>query len=562
MKRIIKLSSLVLAVLLMLTACSAVFDSAISGTVKDRSVRETSSSSSGGIADVMVYAYDNEADWTAKYDSWDGKSEFTDTTVPSAKTAADGSFSISNLRWYTTSPVYGKDADCKTIYLLAFSKDYGLVKVPGRTIQSDKSNNFGIVYMDKVTVTKTLVIKLKDSDENSSTSTGTDSSITNASGISFRYKYSDYYDGENQNVMATVDSFTNGQASITIKYKETYIDKDGKTQKYAVPEVTLYDIQTGSDWRLTDSTITAISCTYDEDAAEYKNTNIYLTSKWQTVSVTVSLIDGSSTNASSSVTDQIDFKWSYNNGEEKKSSTVTTTAASSTYTINVKYRKTVDGKAYAPTLTLYDFKDHDTDDPKWTWTTSKDDARKAGSAISVTLVDSDGSALDSVTQKVYFRKNYITLPASGISGYLITPGDADITDSEGKKTTYTKATGYGYTCDYGDVVNLYNGSTKLNDNTVRTAKVISDTSSSEPVIDYGYFTGLGSGVKLKLKYGDESSTSSVSLSYKGAADTLTVKYILRSGDGKESGTTFTLQYYSTSTDFTVMLYKTAPKTTT
>ena len=554
MKRIIKLSSLVLAVLLMLTACSAVFDSAISGTVKDRSVRETSSSSSGGIADVMVYAYDNEADWTAKYDSWDGKSEFTDTTVPSAKTASDGSFSISNLRWYTTSPVYGKDADCKTIYLLAFSKDYGLVKVPGRTIQSDKSNNFGIVYMDKVTVTKTLVIKLKDSDESSSTSTGTDSSITSASGISFRYKYSDYYDGENQNVMATVDSFTNGQASITIKYKETYIDEDGKTQKYAVPEVTLYDIQTGSDWRLTDSTITAISCTYDEDAAEYKNTNIYLTSKWQTVSVTVSLIDGSSTNASSSVTDQIDFKWSYNNGEEKKSSTVTTTAASSTYTINVKYRKTVDGKAYAPTLTLYDFKDHDTDDPKWTWTTSKDDARKASSAITVTLVDSSGSALDSVTQKVYFRKNYITLPASGISGYLITKES----DEAGK----TAATGYGCTCDYGDELYLYRGevtdsSSPVNDNKVRTTKVVSDTSSSSPIIDYGYFTGLGSGIKLKLTYGDESTTSSSALSYKGTAETLTVKYLPRGysdekNDLKEAGT---LTYNSMTTDFTVMLYK-------
>ena len=558
MKRIIKLSSLVLAVLLMLTACSAVFDSAISGTVKDRSVRETSSSSSGGIADVMVYAYDNEADWTAKYDSWDGKSEFTDTTVPSAKTASDGSFSISNLRWYTTSPVYGKDADCKTIYLLAFSKDYGLVKVPGRTIQSDKSNNFGIVYMDKVTVTKTLVIKLKDSDESSSTSTGTDSSITSASGISFRYKYSDYYDGENQNVMATVDSFTNGQASITIKYKETYIDEDGKTQKYAVPEVTLYDIQTGSDWRLTDSTITAISCTYDEDAAEYKNTNIYLTSKWQTVSVTVSLIDGSSTNASSSVTDQIDFKWSYDNGEEKKSSTVTTTAASSTYTINVKYRKTVDGKAYAPTLTLYDFKDHDTDDPKWTWTTSKDDARKASSAITVKLTDSSGSALDSVTQKVYFRKNYITLPASGISGYLIT--------KESDETGKTAATGYGYTCDYGDELFLYTGtvdegSTPVNDNAVRTTKVISDTSSNEPVIDYGYFTGLGSGVKLQLTYGDESSSSTGVLSYKGEAVKLTVQYILRNSSDSEQTSAGTLQYYSTTTDFTVMLYKTAPTTT-
>ena len=37
----------VLAIALALTSCSAVFDSAISGTVKDRSVKETSSAQSG-----------------------------------------------------------------------------------------------------------------------------------------------------------------------------------------------------------------------------------------------------------------------------------------------------------------------------------------------------------------------------------------------------------------------------------------------------------------------------------------------------------------------------------
>ena len=53
MKRIIKVS--LVALLLSLTACSAVFDSAISGTVKDKNASSTSSTTTGGIADVMLY---------------------------------------------------------------------------------------------------------------------------------------------------------------------------------------------------------------------------------------------------------------------------------------------------------------------------------------------------------------------------------------------------------------------------------------------------------------------------------------------------------------------------
>ena len=555
MKKLVKITSLALCLMLTLTACSAVFDSAISGTVKDRSVRETSSSSSGAIADVMVYAYDNEEEWNSKYNSWDGESVFVDNTVPSAKTAADGSFSIANLRWLTSRPAYGKDADSRTIYLLAFHKDYGLVKVDGRTIQSDKSNNFGIVYMDKATVTKTLVIKLKDSDDNSTTSAGTDSTVSSTTGISFRYKYADGYDGTNQNVGATIDSFTNGQATITVKYrsdyKDPYKDSEGNTRYYDAPKVTIYDIQTGSDWSMTDSTLSSIDCTYDSSDKEYKNTSVYLTSKWQTVSVTVSLIDGSSTNASASVTDPVTFKWAYNNGEEDKSSTVTTTSGTSSYTISVKYKKTVTD----PTLTLSAFKDDDSDDPKWTWTTDKDNAKKRTEEINVSLLDSDKSSLDSVTQKVYFRKNYLTLPSSGISGYLITEGNEDITASTGKKI---KATGYGYTCDVNDTLYLYLGdddTTAVNSNTVRTGRV--DTASTSTIIsDYGHFAGLGSGIKVPLTYADDDSGfSGDKVDYKGTAAKLTVRYKASGSVDLSDPKSNELNYNSMTTDFTVMLYK-------
>ena len=526
MKRIIELTVTLLAVLLALTSCSAVFDSAISGTVKDRSVRETSSASSGGISDVMVYAYDNESDWNSKYSAWDGKSVFSDNSVPSAKTASDGSFSISNLRWMTTSPAYGKDADQKTIYLLAFHKDYGLVKIDGRTIQSDKSNNFGIVYMDKVTATKTLVIKLKDTEDNSTTATGNDATISDTNGISFKYKYADGYDGENQNVTATVDSFTNGQATITVKYK------DGST----VPTVTLYDIQTGSDWELV-TDVKTIDCTYSTDKKEYENTNIVLESKWKTVTVTVDLIDGSSSDLSS-VTDPIYFKWAYNNGEDSvdKSGNETTSTGSSSITVKFK-------KGTTPVLTLSAFDDNDNDnDDKWTWTTSETDA--TAMAEDATIPVTISTEKDSVTQKVYFRKKYIKLSTQGISGYLIAQtGTAD-----------TEATGYGYTTDYGDELYLYREgeTTALNSNTVRTAKQVANTSSSDAIVDYGYFTGLGNGVKLKVDY------SAAESSYDGKVEALTIKYKLRSelsDPSAEEHDAATLNYTAKTTDFSVMLYK-------
>lgn len=542
MKRIIKLSSLVLSVLLMLTACSAVFDSAISGTIKDRSVKETSSTSTGGIADVMVYAYDNESTCDNKYSSWDGKSEFVDNTVPSAKTASDGSFSISNLRWITTNPAYGKDADSKTIYLLAFNKDYGLVKVPGRTIQSDKSNNFGIVYMDKATVTKTLVVKLKDIDNNSTSSaSGSDSTITNTNGFSFQYRYCDGY-SEEDNVSGKVDSFTNGQATITVKYKEY---EGNTTQKADVPSVTLYNIETGSDWTLmTDLTDNEYVINYDEDKKDFVNSDLSFSNAWKSVSVTVSLIDGSSSSLSS-ITDPIYFQWKYNNGKEETSGNETTSTGS--LTIPVKFRKDID----TPILYLYDFDDNDnTNDDKWTWTESETNAKAKGEDDKITVTLSTNK--DKVTQNVYFRKNYIKLNASGISGYLVTYGDSD---TDGKK----KASGYGYTCDYDDKLYLYSGDNLLSSNPVRTNKVVNNTSTSDPIVDYGYFTGLGNGVKLTLKYNDDTTNDTVS--YIGTTDDLTVKYVARGTTGNLkpatiNGTTAaTLSYNSMTTDFSVMLYK-------
>ena len=469
------------ACMLALTSCSSVFDSAISGTVKDRSAKETSSTTSGGIADVMVYAYDDATAWENAYNSWDGKSVFNDLSVPSAKTAADGSFSISSLRWKTTKPVYGKDADSRTIYLLAFHKDYGLTKVDGRTVQSDKSNNFGIVYCDKISSSKNLVIKFKDIEDNSTTATGSDTTISDTSGFSYRYSYCDGYSEDgSDNVFATVSSITNGQSTITVKYKQT--NDDGTTA--TPPTVTVYDIQTGDDWTYNGEN--TVKMTYSESSKTYTSNSLYFTNDWNTVTVTVNLKDGST---SDSVSDPITFTWEYNNGEGDtvKSDTVTTSTGSTT--ISVKYRKGMDS-ASPCVLKLTKFDDQEGGDDYWTWTTSKTNSTPMPSGATVSLTLTDDS--DSPSQDVYFRKNYLRL-GTGISGYIYKQS--------------ASGEGYGDKTDDGKTVSLYDSTgTKIKQD-VRTSQRVVSTGSNTNVINHGSFSGLGANAELKLTYSGTSYTS-------------------------------------------------------
>ena len=507
---------LVCVALLTLSSCSAVFDSAISGTVKDRSARETSSTQSGGISDAMVYAYDDKEAWENAYNNWDGKSVFSDVTVPSAKSATDGSFSISSLRWMTDNPVYGKDADCRTIYLLVFHKDYGLIKVDGRTVQSDKSNNFGIVYCDKVSTSKNLVIKFKDVDDNSTTATGSDSTISDTSGFSFSYSYCDGYSEDgSDNVFATVSSITNGQSTITVKYKQTNEDGTAATP----PTVTVYDIQTGDDWTYSGSD--KVQMTYSDSSKTYTSNSLYFTNDWNTVSVTVNLKDGATTG---SVIDPITFTWEYNNGEGDtvKSDTVTTSSGSTT--INVKYRKGMDS-ASPCVLKFTKFDDQEGGTDYWTWTESKDNAavRADGSSIELTLTDDS----DSPSQDVYFRKNYLRL-GTGISGYIYNAA--------------ATGEGYGDKTDDGKTVSLYDATGAKIKQDVRTTQRITATGASTNVIDHGSFSALGANAELELTYDDTANP----VSYISETITLTVKR-----DGTDVGT---IELTSESDDFSGYIF--------
>lgn len=471
MKKNLVLTALILLVLC-LTGCSSVFDAAISGTVKDRSTANNSTTSTnvGVIGDAMVYAYDSESAWNNAYNSWlsSGKGEFVDNSVPSAKTStADGSFSIATLRWKTLNPAYGKDADSKTVYLLVFHKDYGLKKVAGRTVQSDKSNNFGVVYLDKITTNKNLVIKFKDKDDNSTTATGSDSTITSTSGFSFRYKYNDGYG----DITGTVSSITNGSYTLNVCYKD----------ETTPPEVTIYDIQGDSDWSYDGRE--EVVMTYDTASKSYDNTSLYFTNDWKSVAVTIKLKDGSSVNQDTNVTDSIDFKWSYNNGDTVKSDTVTVTGGSTT--VNVKYKKGQNCE-----LKLEGFTCTEKAKDYWIWTTSADDGtqKEEGAVETIPL---DGSK-DSVTYNVYFKKKVLVVPSSGFYGYLV-------------KTIGT-GSGYGASTDNGIPVAIYNGNTKLGSDVYTSPNNV--TSSVNVVTYNGQFKSVAAGQRIELTYTNANSYTS------------------------------------------------------
>ncbi len=149
---------------ILLTSCSSVFDASIGGKVID-------DDSGIGIADMAVYAYESESARNAAYNSYNSqedKSVFVDSSVPSARTDANGNFSIPTIRWKTNSPSYGKDGDKITVYLLFFNEEYGMNRSDeGYVVYSAKSNQIGNSFrFESIWETKTVNLRMLDRTSN------------------------------------------------------------------------------------------------------------------------------------------------------------------------------------------------------------------------------------------------------------------------------------------------------------------------------------------------------------------------------------------------------------
>ncbi len=155
-----KLLVLTILVGILLTSCSSVFDASINGKVVD-------DESGNGIENMAVYAYDSESARDAaynRYNSQEDKSVFVDSSVPSARTDANGNFSIPTIRWKTNSPSFGKDGDTTTVYLLFFNEEYGMNKSnEGYVVYSAKTNQIGNTFsFESIWETKTVNLRMLD----------------------------------------------------------------------------------------------------------------------------------------------------------------------------------------------------------------------------------------------------------------------------------------------------------------------------------------------------------------------------------------------------------------
>ncbi len=202
MNRYYKLISIiiVLASLFMLCSCDMVYNSGISGTVTD--------SAGNAIDGVKVYAYTSESEWNEKYNSYVKGSEknvFDDKYCSfKATTASNGVFNITPFVWKTSNSPWGKDYASCNVYLIFFSKDYGIVKEGPFTVMSDSAGDIGqdISMGNKITETDILTLDF--------VANGTSNKIDGAA--TFDYFYNDGYD----DIKGTL-SITNGSATINVK---------------------------------------------------------------------------------------------------------------------------------------------------------------------------------------------------------------------------------------------------------------------------------------------------------------------------------------------------------
>lgn len=431
--------------ILTLASCSSVFDAAVGGSVVDDTTGDA-------ISDVAVFVYQSESDRDAAYARYSGEAEFKDSSVPSQKTDANGSFSIPTVRWMTNNPAFGKDADKLVIYLLFFSKEYGLVKSnEGYLIQSEKSNTIGTPFrLKKVMETKTLTINFKDND-----STGNvQANISDTSAFSYSYSYNDGYEAKVFDNVVPAE----GQSVLNISYKISS----------GTPTVTIQNLDPGSGWEYVGNQPIAV------DLGSTREKSLYFTNQWLSKTLTINLKDGS-VSSKDAITDRMEFKYSYNDGETTRSDTLASTSGD--VTLTVRYRADINAdKKTEVVLSAFDSTNN-----IWIKTAGTDDGTPDANGVTVTVTDSKSS----YTQDVYFKRNKMNFP--GISGY--------ITDG-----TSTSSSVKGTVADDGRRVGLFGdeGRTKSYGHVITTTSSQDKPADSEP--DHGYFSSLGAGTEIIFSY--------------------------------------------------------------
>jgi len=125
----------VFAVFALLVSCSAVFDAGIGGKVY-----YMQNGSEVGISGAKILVYDS--------------SSFTEV-IGSARTDANGNFTVSKIVWKTTDPKFGKTADNHTVYIKVTHEDFEMkdAYITARIVSDSTNSGMADVEMKKTRYT-------------------------------------------------------------------------------------------------------------------------------------------------------------------------------------------------------------------------------------------------------------------------------------------------------------------------------------------------------------------------------------------------------------------------
>jgi len=141
-----------------LSSCSVVFTSSITGSIVDKEQYENGTTGNG-IADAEVYLYTDEAACTADLDAWSADSTILPDNpsggepVYFLKTITDeqGAYTFNGLIWNELFPEYGKSGDRKEIFMLFYHERYGLQQTAYAVyVVSDVTNRIPLFKLPRI----------------------------------------------------------------------------------------------------------------------------------------------------------------------------------------------------------------------------------------------------------------------------------------------------------------------------------------------------------------------------------------------------------------------------
>ncbi len=130
---------------LLVTSCSSVFTSSISGNLKNREEYDENPDN-GDVANALVYLYLDAATRDASFNASAASGYYAATESDN-----NGAYTLNGIIWENLTPQFGKTADRKEVFLLIYHPDYGWVKNSHSIIlSSDVSNSISTIFLTDI----------------------------------------------------------------------------------------------------------------------------------------------------------------------------------------------------------------------------------------------------------------------------------------------------------------------------------------------------------------------------------------------------------------------------